>query len=194
MESKSKIWDQRYRTALTDRVYAGQAAIVLTENEHLLPKKGVALDLACGLGANAIFLAGKGLDTYAWDYSAVAIDHLCQVVQSQALNITAEVRDVEVQPPEPGRFDVIVVQHFLVRDLIPSLIAALNTNGLIFYQTFIRDKTLHVGPQKDAYLLAENELLTLFRSLNLIVYREEGLIGDIKRGFRNEAMLVARRR
>ena len=45
------------------------------ENVHLLPQTpGTALDLACGLGGNAIFLAQKShLEVFAWDISSVAI-------------------------------------------------------------------------------------------------------------------------
>ena len=43
------------------------AAKVLTENHYLLPSTGVALDLACGLGANALYLAQQGLAVTAWD-------------------------------------------------------------------------------------------------------------------------------
>ena len=51
-------------------------AEVLLENKHLLPEQGSALDLACGYGANARLLAEHGLQTYAWDISNVAIEHI----------------------------------------------------------------------------------------------------------------------
>ncbi len=52
------------------------AASVLTENDFLLPSTGTALDLACGLGANAVFLAERGWAVTAWDISLIAIDKL----------------------------------------------------------------------------------------------------------------------
>ena len=47
----------------------------LRDNVHLIPQgHGKALDLACGMGGNAIFLAqNSNLDVYAWDMSSVAI-------------------------------------------------------------------------------------------------------------------------
>ena len=47
----------------------------LKENIHLIPNgKGKALDLACGMGGNAIFLAQKSeMEVFAWDMSSVAI-------------------------------------------------------------------------------------------------------------------------
>ena len=61
----------------------------------------------------------------------------------------------------------------------------------MFYQTFIRDSVEQWGPSNPIFRLEINELMQLFSDLRLLVYREEGTIGDVKRGFRNEAMLVA---
>ena len=62
-------WNARYRAATGER----QASRVLAENLHLLPERGLALDLACGLGANSILLARQGLKVAAWDIADVAI-------------------------------------------------------------------------------------------------------------------------
>jgi 2-polyprenyl-3-methyl-5-hydroxy-6-metoxy-1,4-benzoquinol methylase len=187
-------WDERYK----DKSAASPPlpALVLTQNAHLLPAEGTALDLACGLGANAIFLARHGLHVTAWDYSGVAIAQLDRYATQHQLKLQAAVRDVIVEPPAQQSFDVIVVSRFLERGIIPRLCAALKPRGLIFYQTFIAEKSIAekspaVGPTNPDYLLKPNELLMLFASLRVRVYREEGTVGDLSRGFRNEAMLVA---
>ncbi len=180
-------WDARYREA-------GEPipARVLSENLHLLPARGRALDLACGLGANALLLARCGLETFAWDSSPVAIDKLRAAAATAGVVVHAEVRDVVAHPPEPQRFDVIVVAHFLDRSLAPALATALRPGGLIFYQTFTRVRVgAASGPRNPDYLLHQNELLKLFSPLQLVVYREEGELGDATRGFRDQAMLIA---
>ncbi len=179
-------WNTRYREA-----GAADAAQVLRENHHLLPASGAALDLACGLGGNALLLARAGLRTRAWDISPVAIERLNAEASAAGLPLRAEVRDVLVAPPTALSFDVIVVSRFLERDLCPTLMAALRPGGLLFYQTFTRDKATPGGPANPDFLLAENELLRLFGGLRLRVYREEGSIGNVQHGFRNEALLVA---
>ncbi len=179
-------WDARYREA-----GSAVASEVLAENRHLLPAAGEALDLACGLGGNALLLARHGLRTTAWDLSPVAIERLAS--EAEGLPLRAEVRDVLAMPPAAARFDVIVVSRFLERDLCPALVAALRPGGLLFYQTFTRDKAVAGGPSNPDFLLAENELLRLFGGLCLRVYREEGRLGDVTRGLRNEALLVAQR-
>ena len=65
---------------------------------------------------------------------------------------------------------------------------------MIYYQTFTADRVRDVGPKNPEYRLADNELLALFASLRLIVYREEGLAGNLLKGLRGEAMLIAQQR
>jgi tellurite methyltransferase len=182
-------WDERY--AHSDR--EPLPAPVLAENLHLLPSAGRALDLACGLGANALLLAQRGLDTSAWDLSPVAIEHLMEEAKARGLGISAEVRDAQARPPEPQSFDVIVVSHFLDRGLMPAIAGALRPGALLFYQTFSREAVSDWGPSNPCFRLETNELLRLLPQLVVRVYREEGRVGDLSRGARDIAMLVAQR-
>lgn len=182
-------WDARYR----ERHEPGAPAQVLTLYRHLLPPGGLALDLACGLGANALLLAGAGLTTLAWDYAPLAIERLEALARQRRLSLQTEVRDVVLAPPEAERFAVITVSRFLERALAPALMAALQPGGLLFYETFVGDKVSAVGPDNPDFLLRENELLQLFAGLRLRAYREEGSVGDVSRGIRNIAMLVAQK-
>ena len=191
MPDKQQQWNQRYRDNPSENIPS--PALVLSENAHLLPDQGDALDLACGLGGNALFLAQQDFQVCAWDYSNAAIEQLKQVANNHEIKLQAEIRDVVKEPPASQSFDVIVVSRFLDRSLIPELIAALKPGGLIFYQTFIREKVIDIGPSNPDFLLNPNELLDLFSSLKVLVYREEGLVGEVEKGFRNEALLVAQR-
>ncbi|MCP5419429.1 MAG: class I SAM-dependent methyltransferase [Gammaproteobacteria bacterium] len=182
-------WDERYRESGGGH----DPAAVLGQYAHLLPATGMALDLACGLGANALLLASRGLRTWAWDISPVAVERLKAAARRAGATIQAEVRDVVTQPPHPGSFDVIVVSRFLERSLSASLQAALRPGGLLFYQTFTRSRVTDSGPRNNAYRLEDNELLSLFGGLKLRAYREEALLGDTRQGFRNEALMVAQK-
>jgi tellurite methyltransferase len=179
-------WNERYRAATGKR----QASRVLSENLHLLPGAGRALDLACGLGGNALLLAEQGLEVDACDIADVAVAALQSVATKRQLPVRAQVRDVEASPPGPGTFDVIVVSHFLERGIIPDLIQALRPGGLIYYQTFTRQRVSDRGPQREEFRLDEQELLQLFSGLQVLFYREEGCVGDVQQGFRDEAMFI----
>jgi SAM-dependent methyltransferase len=167
-----------------------EPARVLTANAHLLPAAGTALDLACGLGGNALFLARRGLQVTAWDFSEVAIERLHQQARSLGLALTAELRDVEREELPEAAFDVIVVSRFLTRRLADAIVAALRPGGLLYYQTYTRAKLTESGPNNLDYLLEDNELLRLFAALRLRYYREDDRCGDLAQGLRDEAYYV----
>ncbi len=182
MSSQDK-WNRIYGQRSTP----GTPSQLLTEHAFLLPDQGSALDLACGLGANACFLSEKGLSTEAWDISDVALTRLNQ----QQPQIQTQIRDVESQPPAEESFDVIVVTDFLYRPICPAISAALRPGGLLFYQTFCRDKITQSGPSNPSFLLENNELLSLFSDLQVLFYEEFSRFGDLNQGQRNKASLIA---
>ena len=182
----AELWNACY----TQAAY-GEAAWVLREHAHLLPAQAQALDLACGLGANALFLAECGLAVSALDSSSVAIERLQTEAVARGLSVAASVRDVVHQPPAAASFDVIVVAHFLERALFPALIAALRPSGLLFYQTFTSERVATLStPSNPAFLLAPNELLRLCAPLRILAYREDALAGDLAWGMRARAACV----
>lgn len=190
MTDSQQKWNKRYQA---DVVVYPEPARVLTQNQHLLPRQGRALDLACGLGANALLLARLGLQAHAWDISNEALVKLSAEAQRRQLEMLTEQRDVTIAPPGANTFDVIVISHFLERQICPDIANAVKPNGLVFYQTYCRDKVDNKGPQNPEFLLADNELLQLFDGLKIRVYREESLVGDTGHGWRNQAMLVAQK-
>lgn len=180
-------WNQRHAAA-EDR---GQVATVLEQNIHLATPGCRALDLACGRGANTLFMAGQGLQVSAWDLSPVAIERLREGARETGVAIDGVVRDVIQSPPEPDSFDLILVSFFLHRPLAPAISRALRPGGLLYYQTYSRAAVSSEGPSSAAFRLDDNELLTLFPDLRVRVYREERLLGDTTRGWRDMVMLVA---
>lgn len=183
-------WQQRY---LLSAEQAPEPSGVLAEHLYLLPKQGRALDLACGRGGNALTLARQGLDVHAWDYAPAAIEALQKQSEVEGQRLECMVRDVEQSPPEPNSFDVIVVSYFLAREIVPSLVAALRPDGLVFYETYILDRVSEQGPENPSFRLRNNELLRLFSGLRVLSYTEHGSVGDPSRGLRNVARLVATR-
>jgi len=154
-------WNARYAYSNHSKP---EPADVLVKCATFLPASGIAIDIACGLGGNAAYLANKGFKVFAWDISSEAIDNI------RSPNITTQVRDVVSRPPEPESADVIVVSRFLDRDLCPHLFTA--------------------GLSNPDYMLAKNELPALLASLiPCHVYESE--VDD--RGF-SEAQFVGRKK
>jgi tellurite methyltransferase len=183
-------WNEIFKS---EKLLGNDAAQVLVDNLHLLPQSGSALDLACGLGANAIQLAKHGLDTHAWDISDIALTKLRENTDNLRLRINIEHRDIISSPPIADSFDLIIVSHFLDRSIIKNIVNALRKNGLLLYQTFSLNKNNDVGPNNPNYLLQRNELLHLFLDLIIIYYSENDKMGNMDIGNRNEAMLIAQK-
>ena len=195
-----KKWNHRYGQVQIPN----QVIDVLELNSHLLPQQGKSLDLACGLGGNALRMADLGFESHAWDLSDSAIDRVCEFAKERHLEVFARQCDIsqditQLEMHKEG-FDIIIVGHFLLRDIIPSLISALKPGGLIYYQTFVEQEYLDgnqaasdSGPRNTSFRLKKNELLSLFSELTLRYYREEGLLADDVEGVPGEALLVAQK-
>jgi SAM-dependent methyltransferase len=162
----------------------------LTSNAHLLPRTGDALDVACGNGRHALWLAERGLPTTAVDRDADVIEALNVEATRLRLPLKAEVVDLESDGFQfaPDTYDLIVVVHYLHRPLFPSLLAALRSGGLLVYETFTRAQAARGRPTNPAFLLEPGELVMRVQPLEVVVSRE----GDYEG--RTIASVIARRR
>ena len=167
----------------------------LADNRDLLttatgPRR--ALDVACGDGRNAAFLAQLGFAVDAVDVSDVAIDAIAAAARERRLAITARQTDLERDPLPDGPYDVIAVFNYLQRDVFAAIEAALAPGGILVFETFTRAHARELGHDvAERYLLAPGELAAAFPSLRQLRFRE----GIDERGDhpRAVASLVARR-
>jgi tellurite methyltransferase len=161
----------------------------LLEHEHLLPDVGDALDLPCGRGRNAIWLASRGLRTVALDRDEQAVHLVAEEAERLGLPLRAEVADLEVFPSRlpVDSYDVILVVHYLYRPLFPALKAALRRGGLLVYETFTRGQEERGRPTNPAFLLELGELRELVHPLEIVVEREGDFEGKLL------ASVIARR-
>ena len=88
-------------------------------------------------------------------------------------------------------YHIIIVSYFLQRDLFPSLINALKTGGLLFYQTWSQQCIDQSGPRNPDFRLQQGELLSLCAKMRIMFYREEGAQGNPQQGVRNQAWVIA---
>lgn len=156
----------------------------LTDNEDLIPRRGDALDVACGRGRNALWLAARGLRTYAIDRDRDALRDLQLAAAAREVSIRVEAADLESGAPPISRegYDLIVVFHYLHRPLFPALTSALRPGGLLVYETFTRAQASRGKPTNPAFLLGEGELLDLVRPLEVLRAREGDYEGRMVSG------------
>ena len=181
-------WNKHYSIRDID---SHEISPVLELNRHLLPATGKALDYACGFAANARWLASNGFTVTAWDASEVAIEKLKKFSSENKLQLNAEVRDLENNPPTKSEFDIIVVSFFLHRPTLRNLYAALKPGGLLLYQTFCGEQRNGRGPSNPEFRLKPGELLEVYKDMQLLYYREDHQYGDTNVGMRDQVMLVA---
>ena len=183
-------WNERYSQAFEP--FAGAPATWLAQHEALLSGGGRALDVACGNGRNAAYLARRGYDVDAIDVSDVAIDALRDAAREHGLAITPAVVDLEHEPLPAGPYDVIVTMNFLQRDLFGPLRDALAPRGLLFYETLGKSHVEDLGHSFNPdYLLDRGELLRAFEGLEIVDHREG--VTERAGGPRGVESIVARR-
>jgi len=147
----------------------------LLENADLLPRGGRVLDVACGKGRHALWLANRGFDVHAIDRSPDAIEQLRAAAIKSRLKIRAEVIDLESDPPPDlatSEYDVVLGFNYLHRPLMPLLLKALAPGGRIFYETFTIRQRERGHPRNPAFLLNDGELVDLMAPLTVLRSRE----------------------
>jgi len=130
-------------------------------------KPGKALDLACGPGRHAVWLANLGWSVDAVDGSPAALDQLRSFAKesgcTQKINTTCT--DLEVEPPvfqlPQDNYDLIINCHFLHRPLLRAIRHGVRQGG---YFIGIIHLATGSSPNQHSYLVQPNELKTLARN------------------------------
>jgi tellurite methyltransferase len=116
-----------------------------------------ALELACGLGRDALWLAAQGYHVDAVDISLHALRQARAEMRRRRLSgVTFIQADLDAFPLPRSAYDLLVVFRFLNRRLFPAIRACVRPGGLVIYQTvniyrveqhptFRRDQLLEPG-------------------------------------------------
>lgn len=168
-------WDAKYASATLNT--PANPCHALKQHSRLLPFKGQALEVACGLGGNARFLAQCGLKTHAWDISDSALTVLNNWASLNQLPIEPLITDLEQMLLPYQQYDVIVVSRYLDRKLFPQLESALKPGGLLFYQTFLAPVQDN-APRNPDFYINTGEFNQAWPKLQTLVYGEGWLPGE----------------
>jgi len=106
-------WDQRYEG--TDLVWSAGPNLFVEQICADLPP-GRAIDLAAGEGRNALWLAERGWEAIAVDFSPVAIRKALDVAEHRGVAVVGEVADLTEYVPTPGGFDLVVIAYLQLPD------------------------------------------------------------------------------
>ena len=143
-------WDARYR----DGAYESRShpTALLAEWLPRLPR-GRALDVACGAGRNALFLAANGYTVSALDISRVALDRGRRAADERRLEVAWLCADLDEDPERalpPGGFDVVVWVRYVHRTLMPHLIERLAVGGAVLCEERLKSGAVPVAGRTSA--------------------------------------------
>lgn len=174
-------WEEHY-TAAANRDET--PAPLLVQAVELLPP-GRALDLACGAGRNALYLAGLGWDVVAVDSAAAAIRIIRVQAAERGLAVDARVAGLETDAftIEPGGYDLICDFFYLQRELFPYIREGVKSGGVFVAEIHLRDQNCH------RFVLEPGELRAEFAGWKVLYYSE-----TVRReNDRPTAQMIARR-
>jgi SAM-dependent methyltransferase len=178
-------WNERYRAA--DLVWGTDANCFVEEVLGAREPGGRALDLACGEGRNAIWLAKRGWRVTAVDYSDVAIERARRLAASASVGVEWVCDDVTGYAPDPEAFGLVVVSYLQLgraeRQLVLAHAArALAPGGELFMIGHaVRNLLEGVGgPQDPSVLWDSEEIADDLRRAGLRVERCEEVVRKVE--------------
>ena len=158
-------WDQRHRSAAPD---LAPTPLLVQIAGSLKPAR--ALDLACGTGRNALWLAERGWSVTAVDGSPVAIEILRRAAKQRGLTVDALVADLEKQEYviEPSSWELIAICCYLQRDLFEPVKRGLVPGGLVVAIALL----IEPGHEDSSFRLKPGELRRYFEGWEILHDRE----------------------
>ncbi len=144
-----------------------------------LPAGASVLDVACGSGRHARWLAARGLCVTGIDRDAAALADLSGVGET----IVADIENGPWPLPPEATFDAVVVTNYLHRPLWPQLLAAVAPGGRLIYETFAVGNETVGKPSNPAFLLAPGELLEAVRGQLRVVGYEDGFLASPRNAY-----------
>lgn len=165
-------WDERFRTG----EYPSDPAPspVLREYIDEMSTRR-ALDIACGTGRNAVFLAEQGYEVDALDQSVEGLRITRENAEKRGVAERINLIQTDVtqfEYPE-NHYDVVTISFFRTLDRLGDIKAALEHDGLLFYQHHLRSEPpAAAGPSSERHRFRSNELLQAALDLTVLYYEE----------------------
>ncbi len=183
-------WDERYRSgahAASDFNTKPSPLLVATVSD--LPP-GNALDLPCGTGRNALWLAEHGWNVTAVDGSIAAIEALRKRAGELHVTVNTHVADLERHqfPIAHSAWDLIAICYYLQRDLFEPAKAGVVPGGILISIVHITEP----GEEPTGHRLRPGELEQYFHGWEILHYAEGKPNDPVHK--RACAEIVARRR
>jgi 2-polyprenyl-3-methyl-5-hydroxy-6-metoxy-1,4-benzoquinol methylase len=203
-ESRQEIFNRVYRGK--EMYYGWQLCEEFTDALERADTGGkMALDLGCGEGRYAVYLAERGYHVTAIDISEVGLDKLAHIAEQRGLDITCVLRDLGDYAFSESSYDVVVAATVLGhlgdetrQGVVAGIKGALKSGGIVYVNVFTVDdpgyrmqRGDHSGEGGMTYGVSETSISDL-----RILYYAEGKQKDLSHGtphYHGLARMIARR-
>jgi len=199
-------WNETYKRDGGQWLH-GRPRQLLLDFAPYLPRSGLALDAAAGVGTHGLFLAQRGLHVIALDVSETGLCLAQQQARAQGVVLETAVTDLAHLWLPPDTFDVILNFRFLERITFSVYQQALKPGGWLLFETFVRldtatsasacvefAETLSTGVPHPHHYLEPAELADAFADLEQIYYEETAVDQCIQPHQKRVARFVGRKR
>lgn len=166
--SDYELWEERYRRPGRGRRLPDS---LLREHWRRLAGPKV-LDVACGEGRNALFLAARGFRTVGIDRSPTAVARAKGWAREAGLEARFLCWDLDTLSLPDSDYDSIVVTRYWQPELCPVLAAALKPGGVLLYETYTEDYLRYRPQSRRDFLLRPGELPGHFPGLEILYSAE----------------------
>ena len=164
-------WNKRYRLRQrpAEDLDAAPTPLLVESAAALAP--GKALDLACGAGRNALWLAEHGWEVTAVDGAQAAIEILRTRATQRGLKINAIVADLEKGEfeIEPSQWDLVAMCYYLQRNLFEPAKCGVAPGGILISIVHVTEPGEDEGPHR----LLPGQLQQYFAGWEILHFREE---------------------
>lgn len=130
-------WDERFRGRTKDLMLPEAK---LSADLKYLEDSNKILDLACGDGRNAVYLAKLGYEVCAVDFSAAALDRLRTFAECEGLDIATKLLDIAAKDEllkQEIKADAAIINHYrMAREVYPIVSAWINDGGILWVNGF----------------------------------------------------------
>ncbi len=193
VERNSRVhWNARYAAGGGPR--KSTPHLWLVNNLWRVPR-GRALDVACGMGRDSLYLARQGFRVHAVDFSTVALHEAAHRAREMGVadRVSFIAADLTQFSLPRGHYDLVIGFSFWEPQLKTALRDAVRPGGFIIYETFnIWWKWTRPDVQ-ERFLLQPGELLAWLRDWYVWAYREVGSDLALTRGHKAVSSIVAQK-
>jgi tellurite methyltransferase len=175
-ENSKEWWQDLY--SKKDCVYGKEPSSFLYENIKEL-RKGKVLDIACGEGRNAIYLASKGFDVDAIDFSETAIERGRKFASDSGVQVNFQLKDLDMFLfPLMGYETILITDYHPNLRLLKDINRGLTKGGLLIVDAYTVEQLKVDGPKVEFFeCFKPNEVLQNLRNMHVSFYQEKVLDG-----------------